>query len=278
MSRFSYHKHQRNFLHSGGLLLVFFSIILVFSCDKKEVLEPEEPHLPALTDPIPYESLGSGTIVFQRIGPYPGEYEGCYVIDVSSRETWSFDFGLADNFCVSPDGQKIAFTKYSGTHSAYDVYVINTDGTGLVRLDNLPGQDRYPTWSPNGNQIFFWVEGGGEPTLYVVKKISPTPENPEKIKTFSEHPPSGRFSVSSDGKIAYLSNMYWQGHTVTGLYVMDEHGSNAHLIVTKPDDRIFESPVFSKDGQTLYYLSVEQDSTFTYHGVDIMAVSIDGSN
>ncbi|RMH83544.1 MAG: hypothetical protein D6681_16890, partial [Calditrichaeota bacterium] len=120
---------------------------------------PEEPQLPALTDPIPYELLGSGTIVFHRTGPYPGKYAGCYVIDVDNRKTRGFDFGLAVGFCVSPDGNKIAFTKYSSYVSVYDVYVINTDGSQLTRLDNFQGQDRFPSWSPDGDRLFFWVDG-----------------------------------------------------------------------------------------------------------------------
>lgn len=68
-------------------LLAVLTLVLFISCDKNEVVGPEEPQLPELTDAIPYDKLGSGTIVFARTGPYPGEYSGCYVIDVDQRKT-----------------------------------------------------------------------------------------------------------------------------------------------------------------------------------------------
>ena len=34
-----------------------------------------------------------------------------------------------------------------------EVYVVNTDGTGLTRLTNDPGADYFPAWSPDGSRI-----------------------------------------------------------------------------------------------------------------------------
>ena len=62
----------------------------------------------------------------------------------------------------SPDGAKIAFTSGSGG-GQYDVFVINSDGSGLVNLtDNYVGppdytriDDEEPAWSPDGTRIAF---------------------------------------------------------------------------------------------------------------------------
>jgi TolB protein len=46
----------------------------------------------------------------------------------------------------SPDGRAIVFYAQGGL--GYDVYRINADGTGLVRLTDETGSDQHPDWSP----------------------------------------------------------------------------------------------------------------------------------
>lgn len=166
---------------------------------------------------------------------------------------------------------------YSGTESAYDVYTVHIDGTNLEKLDALEGQDRFPSWSPDGSKIFFWVEGERLPSLYSQSPV-PNATDLNLIATFEKHPPSGRFAISTAGKIAYVSNSYWMGHNVTGLYIMNADGSNRQLIVTKPDDRDFESPVFYPNGQKIAYLSVLRDSLRNYQKIEIMQVNTEGGS
>jgi hypothetical protein len=47
----------------------------------------------------------------------------------------------------SPDGKKIAFTRPSSNGLyAYDIFVMNSDGTGQVDLTNSLGDDLFPDW------------------------------------------------------------------------------------------------------------------------------------
>lgn len=53
----------------------------------------------------------------------------------------------------SPDGKRVAFV--SDRDGNLEIYSINTDGTGVVRLTNDPAQDFAPAWSPDGKSIVF---------------------------------------------------------------------------------------------------------------------------
>jgi Tol biopolymer transport system component len=53
----------------------------------------------------------------------------------------------------SLDGSQIAFSATAGGNQ--DIYIINADGTGLVRVTNHPASDKYPDWSPDGTMIVF---------------------------------------------------------------------------------------------------------------------------
>jgi Tol biopolymer transport system component len=52
---------------------------------------------------------------------------------------------------------RIAFhsTRDNPLGTANEIYTINPDGTGLVRLTNNPADDRDPAWSPDGTKIVF---------------------------------------------------------------------------------------------------------------------------
>ena len=99
-------KPKNLFKGIAKILPLFLTLLVFIACNKKEVLEPQKIEFHAFTDPILYDVLGSGTIVFERIGPYPGEYEGCYIIGIDNQKTWTFDFGLVTGYCVSPNGKK----------------------------------------------------------------------------------------------------------------------------------------------------------------------------
>jgi len=59
----------------------------------------------------------------------------------------------------SPDGTRVAFMSQelgaSGNDPDYNIYVMNADGTGIIRLTDAPGSDGFPSWSPDGTEIAF---------------------------------------------------------------------------------------------------------------------------
>jgi Tol biopolymer transport system component len=58
------------------------------------------------------------------------------------------------NTAWSPDGKRLAFLA-DGKGGAYDVYVINADGTGEQDISDSPEEESWPSWSPDGTRIAF---------------------------------------------------------------------------------------------------------------------------
>ena len=50
----------------------------------------------------------------------------------------------------------------------FEIYAINPDGSGDVRLTNDPGNDANPDWSPDGRKIAFTSDRGGNLDIYVM--------------------------------------------------------------------------------------------------------------
>ncbi len=71
---------------------------------------------------------------------------------------------------VSPDGRQIAFSATPPGSGAYDLWVMNIDGTNARRLTTHPDSEVSPTWSPSGTQIAFISDrlGVGREQIFVV--------------------------------------------------------------------------------------------------------------
>jgi Tol biopolymer transport system component len=67
---------------------------------------------------------------------------------------------------VSPDGKWITF-RTGGRQE--DVYLMNSDGTGLRKLTDDSFRDRAPDWSPDGNNIIFYSDRSGRYEIWQIR-------------------------------------------------------------------------------------------------------------
>ena len=61
---------------------------------------------------------------------------------------------------------KIAFTSTRDGNS--EIYVMNADGSGQVRLTNNTIYDHYPAWSPDGKKIAFTKSENGTSSVFIM--------------------------------------------------------------------------------------------------------------
>ncbi len=122
-----------------------------------------------------------------------------------------------DSYCSwSPDCKKIAFS--SNRDGNFKIYVINADGTRLVRLtDILPAYNDYmPTWSPDSKKILFYSNISGNFQIYIMNADG-TDETNLSNNAFADTFPS----MSPDGSEIIFS----QGTTSKNIGKMNADGT-----------------------------------------------------
>ena len=100
----------------------------------------------------------------------------------------------------SPDGTKIAFI--ANRVGAGQIFVMNADGTGLVRLTDHRAGNGAPAWSPDGRQIAFTSRHFGNDEIFVINADG------TELVNRTYHPADDASPVwSPDGRrIAFTSN------------------------------------------------------------------------
>jgi len=151
-----------------------------------------------------------------------------------------------------------------------DIYVINADGTGEMRVTTDPAADFDPTWSPNGERIAYRHQTGpgDERTtdIYVISVDGSGETNLTRTDGVLDWGPAW----SPDGSlIAWNSDRNDPGIGDLDGFVMRPNGSRVEEIT---DELFFEYPSWSPDGEQIAFMSqVGAD-------YEIFVIDVDGSD
>jgi TolB protein len=175
----------------------------------------------------------------------------------------------------SPDGTKIAFVSDFGGARKSEIWVMNADGTNLVRLttniqfgSDLNGPfyslDLQPSWSPDGSKIVFRSnrDGATNPEIY---SMNANGSNLTRLTNNAAEDSAPAWSP--DGQhIAFSS----RGGGRAGIYVIDASGADDHLITPSGND-----PAWSPDGSKIVFndLDPQPNNAFALY-----LINSDGSN
>ncbi|MBI3694945.1 MAG: PD40 domain-containing protein, partial [Acidobacteria bacterium] len=133
----------------------------------------------------------------------------------------------------SPDGLQIAFDARVPTGSLADIYVIRSEGGGLRRLTTWDSDEVRPSWSQDGQWIYFRSDRSGRQEIW---KIASQGREPIRITR------NGGFEAqeSPDGKLLYFvkegvadskARDYEKGSRPGGLWQMPLGGGEEKLVL-----------------------------------------------
>ena len=159
----------------------------------------------------------------------------------------------------SPDGTKIAFTRYmdkTRIETTAEVFVMNADGTDLQRLTDNNVYDLCNSWLPDSERLAFSSSRSGVWEVYVIDVATLTVR---QVTNGGEDAPSASADWSPDGTQVTFERFIRipNGIGPKTIYVMDADGTNQRpLLPDQPLDgplilRYF--PRWSADGQRILF-------------------------
>ena len=147
-------------------------------------------------------------------------------LNTGDRKRFATFAGSNMSPAVSPDGSKVAMIlSKDGT---VDLYVCNSDGSGLRRLTNSREEESSPCWSPDGQWICFADKSGGRRAL---RKVSPNGGTPVRISTSGVSNPTEP-DWSPDGKWIVFTSQRGGGFDIC---VVPSGGGSATVLVEGED-------------------------------------------
>jgi Tol biopolymer transport system component len=280
------------------LLIQFFLIlsIIINGCKKEPQIEIEDNNplkvttLLPLTDNIPFQELGSGKILFER--SYGRGESVFYIIDIDKRITSGFKMkSPVTQPMISPAGTKIACSLLNSAdvNSAWNIYIMNIDGSGCFAANKSDRVANYPTWNGDGSKIIYYTSGP-DGRLYMQSPVENSSDRVELIKfQYEDDPewginPSGGFSISPAGKLVSVSS----SENLDGLIGIEPYIGKAgvRLLISRLTDLYIqtmncrvESAVFSHDGLKIAFLTIYTNPQETgWINLGINTVDPDGTN
>lgn len=148
----------------------------------------------------------------------------------------------------APDGKRIAF--YSDRSGRFEVWTINSDGTGLRQLTYTSGPSTvYPIWSPDGNQMLF-KQRGSQPFLFDLNR------------PWAEQAPVKLPQIEGVGQDFWASSWSPDGRKLAGIWVLNRIN---YLHVYDFETKTYENfnlpagrPIWLSDNRRLLF---EQDGS-----------------
>jgi Tol biopolymer transport system component len=179
-----------------------------------------------------------------------------WVMNADGTGTRSLGAGLSPSW--SPNGRRLVFDAVVDRN--YDVWTMAGDGGARRRVTTNAAPDYFATWSPNGEQIAFTSDRGGE-DLFVIDADGTN----ERRLTGDPGPEWGAAWSPDGGRIVFAGNA--RGNLEIEVVSVDGSG---RVALTDHRDRDYD-PAWSPDGTRIAFTS-ERDGN-----ANVYVMNADGS-
>lgn len=145
---------------------------------------------------------------------------------------------------ISPDGMKITFDSFE--NGKREIFIINTDGSGLIKISNNTLSEHNPIFSPDGNHIYYYLYENNEWFSPVIYKYEISNGIRTKLSTKDQalYAPI----ISKDSKL--ISCLYFD-RSWLWVCLVDSSGNNMKIIEKGTDAG------FTNDNKKIIYLALD---------------------
>lgn len=211
------------------------------------LIEPTLPpteSIPPTAPPILTNNLGGGSGQMAFAANNNGNYDIFVAPLDDPRRLVQLTSHIANDFGprYSPDGSKIAFHTYRDNN--WEVYVMNSNGTGLSNLTRHGRDDTFASWSPDGSHLLFHSNRDGDFEIY---RINVDGSGLQQI-TFNNVDDLNPAYSPDGSQIAFHRRMSGDYQ----LFIMNADGTVARQITNEPYHH--EAARWSPDGTQLVYM------------------------
>jgi TolB protein len=169
---------------------------------------------------------------------------------------------IGSNPVFSPDGTKIIFSSPNTGHG--DIYEMDVDGSNRKRLTTAKDYEGEPFYSPNGSKICYVREQRGQGQIYTMDRDG---KNQKQLTSGSAV--FNACSFSPDNKQVVYYNFSEHKHTIC---IMNTDSTNQKCLIGDNIDK--SNPVFSAQGDSIYYYTVKTDDSYKMTAVEIWKQNI----
>lgn len=173
------------------------------------------------------------------------------------------------------DGSQIYFARNFPNVAAYEIYRINSNGTGLLRMTEINLNCEHPVVSGDGSRFATWLDGA----LYTGTSAGVGTEAPLITRDI---PDLGYVDLSADGrKLTFMSELDPLGtnpdHTFE-LFVSNTDGTGLRQLTSTAPGEIVGRPAINGDGSKIYFeTNSDPLGANADHNNEIFGISSDGT-
>ena len=193
-----------------------------------------------------------------------------YVMDINGENQQNLTNNRHDDWnpSWSADGKRIAFVSDREGHvidgrPTSEIYVMDADGKNQLKLTENPGNDRYPSWSPDSKRITFVSErdnGEKHPhrEIYVMDADGKNQQRLTNNHDNDQYPswsPNGKQIVFASTRETHFIG---EVKITDEIYVMDIDGKNQQRLTENRHDDGF--PSWSADGKRIVFHSTMEST------------------